>query len=296
PGYLVEETFEGGPFTDGSITVRETVRGPLTKISFAIGADYENTLSVEGNVVRLQLRSSDYHPASLSQMKRLATETAALERKLVSSERERQALARKVAGGLSENQALQSRFEVLEQRRRSLEMGLSKALSEFSRLEQVLGERDPDANVAQAADAAPACAAASETIAQLQSALADYASSRYNLANELGQVSSERDSLESQLSRLRGNSSSAREPLTSTVLQPSEPPHQSLGQPSSSVLATTSRATNLRSAPSKTSSPLALLASDISVEVLEVSEDWVQVRWESQLGWIPRGDLHLDDQ
>lgn len=292
PLYLLEESFEGGPFSDGSITVRETERGPLTKVSFSIAPGYDNTLSVEGNVVLLQLRSSDYRTASSSQMKKLAAEILALKRKLGSSERERRALATRVASGLSENQALQSRFEALEQRRRSIELGLSSALSEFSRLEQVLGERQPDDRVPQTTDARLACVAANEKVALLQSALSDYASSRYDLANKLAQVSSERDSLESQVSRLRGTTSLARESLTSPALQTVHPPPYSA---SSLVLASTARPTNLRSAPNPAATPIALLATDISVEVLELSEGWVQVSWESQVGWVPRADLHIDD-
>jgi len=59
--------------------------------------------------------------------------------------------------------------------------------------------------------------------------------------------------------------------------------------------ASTIRATNLRSAASNSASPRALLASELGVEVLEVSEEWVHVRWETQTGWIPRVDLRFEE-
>jgi len=134
PSHLLEGSFEGDLISNGTFTVQESDRGPLTKISFSVRPGSRHALSTEGNILRLKLRPSDFQPVVVSDLDQIRRQADVLRDDLRKSEAARRMLTENLTIASTDNQTLRNRFEQLEVRRRSLETGLSTALSEFSRL------------------------------------------------------------------------------------------------------------------------------------------------------------------
>jgi hypothetical protein len=301
PNHLLDGVFEGGPITEGSVSVQDSGRGPLTRVKFSLQPGFTHNLEVEGNVLRFKMRPPGYRSVEVSKFEKLEVEADVLRTSLSKSEASRQMLSEALTTASSDNQTLQSRFEALESRRRKLEAGLSSALSEFSQLEQALHQAKDSGAGADGHVIGPL----NEKIAQLEAALADYASARYDLSNQLNAANAEKDALAEQLSQLRAESVEAAsletgdredQGVQSGVLEQAAQPHNSpelVSVPPVRAMGSTLIPTNMRADPESFATPVALLASDIEVRILEVRDEWIQIQWQDQIGWVRREDLIL---